>query len=302
MTIRPLRPADRDALLALWNRSAPLDPLTLVLLDEKVWADPAFDADVALVAEEDGALVGFGMGVLWPTSDVLRGSVKLLAVAPEHRRQGIGGRLLDLLEDGLRARGATVARIAEASPNYLTPGVDVRYTPGWLFVQQQGYQRIGETYNLDVDLTAEDWVTDADEQRLAAEGVTIRRAEAADHAPMMIFLDQHWPAWRGEIAQAFANDPISLHLALRGDAVVAFSAYDSNNLGTGWFGPMGTDPAARGLGIGGVLLRRCLGDMKAQGHPRSVIPWVGPVGFYAHYAGATIARVFHRFEKALTAP
>ena len=95
MRVRALRPDDRESLLALWNRSAPLDSLTPELLHEKVWGDPAFDADLAIVADEAGELVGFGMGVLWPTPDVLRGSIKLLGVAPEHRRQGLGGGLVE---------------------------------------------------------------------------------------------------------------------------------------------------------------------------------------------------------------
>jgi GNAT superfamily N-acetyltransferase len=33
----------------------------------------------------------------------------------------------------------------------------------------------------------------------------------------------------------------------------------------GWFGPMGTHPDLRGLGIGSILLKRCLKDMKRNG-------------------------------------
>ena len=84
--------------------------------------------------------------------------------------------------------------------------------------------------------------------------------------------------------------------------MLGFSAYDANNIGasatgTGWFGPMGTAAAARGRGVGAVLLKRCLADMAAQGHAVSTIPWVAPVGFYAHHVGAHISRVFYRYEK-----
>lgn len=303
MTLRPLRPDDAPAVLDLWNRSARYDPLTPALLEEKVWADPGFDPEAALVADDGGVLVGLAVGVRWGAPNETRGTVKLLCVAPERRREGIGGRLLGAVEAALRADGARTLRVAECSPNYLVPGIDLRYTPGWLFVQKHGFASVGEAVNMTVDLHADPqgtgWQSDADEARLAAAGVTVRRAEPHDGPAVAAILDANWPAWTPEIAAAMARTPPALALALRGDAVLGFSAYDANNVGTGWFGPMGTAPEARGLGIGGALCRRCLADLAAQGLGQATIPWVAPVGFYAHHAGAHVSRVFHRFEKAL---
>ncbi len=315
MTIRDLRESDADALLALWNRSAPYDPLTPDLLREKVWAEP--DAGPVLVAVADEAsgargepsastqypdsslLRGFALGALWGAPNQTRGTVKMICVAPASRREGIGGRLLSGVETGLKARGAEVCRVAECSPNYLIPGIDLRYTPGWLFAQKHGYENVGEAVNMHVDLLADEWDTSAKETALEASGVSVRRARTKERDEVMAFLDAHWPAWKPEIASTFAQEPVSLHLAWRGSALLGFSAYDANNRSTGWFGPMGTAPEARGLGIGGVLCRRCLRDLAAQGLASATIPWVAPVGFYAHYAGAHVSRVFHRFEKRL---
>lgn len=322
MTLRPLRESDAPALLALWNRSAPYDPLTPGLLREKVWGER--NAGPALVVEEgsefrvpgseleasgDGTaspqspvpspLLGFALGALWGAPNETRGTVKMICVAPEARREGIGGRLLEAVEAGLKARGAETVRVAECSPNYLIPGIDLRYTPGWLFVQKHGYESVGEAVNMHVDLGAESWSTAEREAALLAFGVEVRRAREDERDAMMAFLDAHWPAWKPEIAGTFDQHPVSLHLAWRGDALLGFSGYDANNVGTGWFGPMGTAPEARGLGIGGVLCRRCLRDLAAQGLASATIPWVAPVGFYAHYAGAHVSRVFHRFEKRL---
>ena len=303
---RPLRPADADALLALWNRSARYDPLTPALLAEKVWEDPGFDPALGLVDEAGGALVAFGMGVLWGPPNQTRGTVKLLCTAPERRREGRAGAILARLEAELAARGAVAVRVAESSPNYLVPGVDVRYTPGWLFVQKHGYAQVGEAVNMHVDLRADPhaagggaWATAPREAELAARGLTVRRAAPSDRGAVRAFLGRHWPAWIPEVEATFGRDPAALHLALDGDAVVGFSAHDANNRGTGWFGPMGTDPERRGLGVGAVLCRRCLADMAAAGRTAATIPWVAPVGFYAHHAGAHVSRVFHRFEKAL---
>jgi mycothiol synthase len=299
MNLRSLDRADAEGLLRLWNAAARLDPLTPALLAEKIWGDPDFDADLALVAEDGGHQTGFAVAVVRPGA--ARGVVKLIAVAPARWRQGTGGRLLAALEERMAERGARAIRLGESAPNYLVPGLDPRYTRALLFFEKHGYERFGETYNLEVDLEADDWETAAWERSLAEAGIEVRRAEDRDREVVATLLREHWPAWQAELAQSMRQAPVALHLALRGTEVLGFSAYDGNNRGTGWFGPMGTAPAARGLGIGGVLLRRCLRDLRAQGLRRATIPWVGPVAFYAHHAGAEIARVFYRYEKGIGA-
>lgn len=299
MIRRPIRRADAEALRALWNRAAPHDPLGAALFEEKVWGDAGFSPDLALVADNGGEIAGFAFGVIRPTDDGLRGVIKLLAVAPERQREGIGSRLVDALEAAIRDAGATAVRLGESPPNYLTPGLDPRYTRAMLLFEGRGYERLREAYHMQADLTGQTFGIEAAERVLAADGIAVRRAARSDHDAVMAFLDVHWPPWKAEIERTFANEPVSLHLAFEGGAVLGFSAYDANNVGTGWFGPMGTAPAARGRGVGAVLLKRCLADLQAQGHAASTIPWVAPIAFYAHHVGAEISRLFYRYEKKL---
>jgi GNAT superfamily N-acetyltransferase len=137
----------------------------------------------------------------------------------------------------------------------------------------------------------------------SGSGVTFHvwRASTEDRDRVGQLLKQHWPAWQGEIDVALANRPVSLHVAQPDSKtdLVAFAAYDANNRGTGWFGPMGTAPEWEGHGLGRILLLRCLEDIRQQGHPKAIIPWVGPVGFYHAAVGAQVSRVFMRMEKAL---
>ncbi|GAB5519345.1 MAG: hypothetical protein RhofKO_15960 [Rhodothermales bacterium] len=295
--LRPFAHDDEAALLQLWEAAFVYEPASVGLLREKIWQDPGFDTDLTVAAlTEEGTFAGMGMAVMRTVDGAQRGYVKLLAVAPESRREGLGRLMLRRLEDELKKHRVEEIRVAESAPNYLTPGLDVRYTPAMLLLDAEGYACTGETYNLHVDLR-QDWDTSRNEMRLAQQGVIIRRAELEDQSEMASFLAEHWPAWQAEIAVAFEQDPIALHLAVRDTEVLGFSAYDTNNIGTGWFGPMGTAPGVRGLGIGGLLLKRCLADLKAQGLAHAVIPWVGPVRFYSNSVGATIDRVFYRYAK-----
>ncbi len=299
MKLRPVTADDSEALLALWNRNVRFDPLTASLLAEKMFLDPDYSPELAWVAEEDGRPVGFIVGVLRRTGQSATGYIKLLAVDEPFRNKGIGSALLRQIETTLFEKGASEIRLFESGPNYLTPGLDPRYTFALLFFEKHGYQRFSETWNLEVDLTRQAFATESEEALLLAQGIEIRRAEAKDQNALMEFLTtENWAAWHGEAGRTFSNSPISLHVALLEGNFIGFAGYDGNNVGTGWFGPMGTTVAARGKGVGAVLLRRCLKDIKNQGRKTAIIPWVGPIKFYARHASAQVSRVFYRFKKA----
>jgi hypothetical protein len=163
-----------------------------------------------------------------------------------------------------------------------------------MFFEKHGYQKFGECYNLSCGLEGKDF------RREAPPGIEVRRARPDD--PIMAFLQRHFALWQSEVQTMLGNSPVSLHVALRNKELLGFAGYDGNNLGTGWFGPMGTSPDHRGSGLGGVLLSRCLEDLQAQGLKRCTIPWVGPWRFYARQCGAFIDRVFWRYERSTTTP
>jgi ribosomal protein S18 acetylase RimI-like enzyme len=76
--------------------------------------------DDLLVAERDGAIVGFVMYTMEGgryEQDVTTGLVENLYVKPEARRDGIGSALLDEAEDRLRDNGATAITIEAMADN-----------------------------------------------------------------------------------------------------------------------------------------------------------------------------------------
>ena len=281
---------DMDALFQCWNASAHFDPLPLKVFQEKL-NDDGYRDGFGWVEEEEGAVCGFVVGVVRTVDRISVGYVKLLAVHPERRRQGWGSALLAKLLDAFALERVNRIRIAESAPNYLTPGLDVRYTPALHLFEKHGFKTIGEAYNMEASLPGEGYPTDQ------IPGLTIKRAQRDDGPGVEKFVANEWKAWVPEVHCSLRRDPVAVHLALNGEEIVAFSAYEGNNAGLGTFGPMGTSPEYRGRGIGENLLKWCLTDLVHLGYERVTIPWVTSIGFYTKTVYATISRVFTRMEK-----
>lgn len=299
MEIHSFEEQELSDVLELCNRHMEYDELSETLLREKVFDDPSYDKELIFTAWQDEKLVGFISGVTREIRAEKIGYVKLMVVHSDYRRQGIGSALYEKLEEIYRKRAMHKVRVYDVPFNYFMPGIDPRYTPAIAFFETLGFRRFADTSNMIVDLTAQDFSTASEEEKLKTEHIEIGRAEYSDREEVMQFVDDNFPLWRHEVSNAYNSLPVSLHIARHDGIIKAFSAHNGNNFGTGWFGPMGTHPDLRGKGIGGILLKRCLQDMKDWGLTESTIPWVGPIRFYSYYVNAVVNRVFWRYEKEL---
>lgn len=299
-----IEPHDLNEVAACWNAAAILDPCDVTVLSEKILDDDGVLPSLRLAARDRQRLDGVCVGALRDTGTDRRGFIKLLAVHPDARRRGIGSELLRRVEYELISAGVSWIRVAESAPNYLTPGIDSQNSLTINFFRQFGYKSMGEAFNMRVDLHQAELKAPMQSARDMSriDSIILRRATEHDLMAVERFVLKYWAAWLREVQQAFCNTPISVHVAIsnekeRSGEVVGFAAYDANNRGTGWFGPMGTDPAFEGKGIGRALLLKCLADFDRQGRSTATIPWVGPQGFYARHVAAEIDRRFTRLEK-----
>ncbi len=256
--------------------------------DEKLFGAGPRGTTQALGAWEGDALIG--------VAAVSANRIRVLAVAPNARGRGVGSALLAACEATARAAGETALRTLDQPGNYLAPGIDERNAAAIAWLERRGWRRHGEL-NLDVliDVRGNPRVSAARADELAAaaraRGYEVRRAHPDERALVDAVSAEFGGAWPFEVERALGAEPSGVHVALQGGAYCAFAAHDGNNRGLGWFGPAGTWPAHRGLGLGEALLVACLVDVAAH-HAQCEVAWIGPRGFYDKVAGIAAERRF----------
>ena len=296
--IRLAHEDDLPALYELAHGTLAHDTFSPDLLAEKLFKErrPEQFRWQVHIAEAQGKAIGLMQSVTRPAAH--KAWIGLFAVAPGFRRRGIARTLFQEAREQWPEETAEVEALAIPG-NYFAPGLDPRYTEALCFLERLGFERFKDCVNLIADLSQR-FDTTADEKRLAGESIHVRRADRGDDALLdAFFAEQFGEDWRFEVGLTMENDPPTLHLAMQNDRIIAFSAHSTQNREWGFFGPMGTTPAARGKGLGRVLLWRCLNDMFDAGHRTSVIPWVGPIAFYQQWAGCRVDRVFWRYRLSL---
>ena len=298
MNIRPLTASDLPDLLELCRETLPLDTFSVPVLHSRIMDEPNRNPAYQLSTWEGDRLAGVLLGGTRGSDDGTFGALRMFAVAPAFHRQGLASELLGELETRMRQAGLRTLRAGNTAPNYIWPGLDVRYTPAFCFLQKHGFERTGDAVNMDVDLRSRDWSTADMETRLDGS-FAVRRLESRDRDQFGAWLQQWWGAgWHAEALASYGNDPVSTFVATQDDRICAFASYNVAAL-EGGFGPTGTQPSVQGRGLGRILLFRCMDDLKQMGHEKAEICWTGPISFYARTAGAVMSRIFWSMEKQL---
>jgi GNAT superfamily N-acetyltransferase len=122
--------------------------------------------------------------------------------------------------------------------------------------------------------------------RLQDSGITIKRALAPDKSRVLDFIrDTFNQGWADECSAAFAAQPVTCHIAVRGSTLLGFACYDAT--ARGFFGPTGLSPEERGNGVGTALLLASLTAMREAGYGYAAIGWCDDaMEFYRKAAGA----------------
>jgi len=125
---------------------------------------------------------------------------------------------------------------------------------------------------------------------IESEGVrefNVRRAQPFELTPVRRFVTENFSRnWADEISVGFAHQPISVFVATIEREIVGFAGYECTR--RGFFGPTGVASAARGKGVGAVLLLEALAALREMGYVYAIIGAAGPVRFYQKTVGAII--------------
>lgn len=273
-----------------WGRGelgALVEVVTAALPEEGLTDDElaacCFDDPGVVLAADDGA--GAVSVVCRPFGAVSVAFVKLIAVRPEARRAGLGGRLLAAAEAWAFEQGAVEVHLAGSAPAYLWPGVDTTMVPMLCLAEAAGYEPVGAELNMRLATTF---------RAPVPEGVEVRRVlDDADAAAVAGTVAREWPHWGPELERAVEQG--GCLVAWQGAEVVGFGCHSVNR--AGWIGPMGTVPGAGRSGVGHAVLGLLCRDLMTAGVEQAEIAWVGPVRFYAK-AGAVTSRAFRTYRKA----
>lgn len=125
-------------------------------------------------------------------------------------------------------------------------------------------------------------------KELSDKGIEIKRALSPNkHLILEYIKTTYGEGWASECDVAFSNKPISCFIAVKDKNIIGFGCYDAT--APNYFGPMGISEAFRGMGIGKVILNKCLMSMKDDGYGYAIIGWVeDAVEFYQTAVGATV--------------
>jgi ribosomal protein S18 acetylase RimI-like enzyme len=232
--------------------------------------------------------------------------ITAFGVLPDYRRRGIGRALFQYADERLRGQGRQTVSIAPYVPNYFIPGVDVEAYPVALeFLAGQGFAQVDHAISMGADLSgyqipAE--IVALEKRREQEDGVTIRPVTSSDLPELMPFIVQHfgWDWFRfaqDYLLEIFGANPtqVCFLVARQHGEIVGYCQQKLER-----FGPFGVDPARRNLGIGRLLLFRCLATMSARQNYFAYFLWTGEDAARLYsFAGFRRRREFALFSKSL---
>lgn len=263
--VRPLRPADVPAVVALLAAAAPYQMITEEWLGWRLTGAPAAERFGVLVAAGADGVVGTALtGLLHESADPGLGFVNL-TVHPRGRGGGAGGALLAAAERRLAAVGA-VAAYAKVADDPTSTG----------FAERRGYRRGRRAEFLLLDLA------DADLSAPAALPAGVRLLAAADlpdpyplyladldasrDEPGEVTMDEiSYADWRTAYWERPDLDRDLTTVAVRDGEVLAFGFAITDRRDRYRSGMTGTRRGHRGRGLARAVKQRSLSRARAVG-------------------------------------
>ncbi len=297
-TVKEFDACQEHAVVNLWNRCLVRDEITLTTFRRKALLDSNFDPHGCFIAAAGDEIVGFLLGLRrrYPYYDLGlepdKGWITVFFVHPDHRRDGIGSALLARAEQFLARCGASQVTVADYTPNYFFPGIDLdAYEPSFKFLTARGYVMAQRVYGMGTSLI--DFAVPADQAekflRLRSAGVSVEVFEPSLTLKVLEFLRLHYPGDLFHVARnRLMEDPEcdEILVALKAGEVIGFSHFLGER-----FGPFGIAPTYAGRGIGPMLYYATVEQMRKKGRRNLWLAWTtGRAKDFYYHVGLRVTR------------
>jgi GNAT superfamily N-acetyltransferase len=304
--IREFHAGRLAAVVDLWNRCLPADPITVRRFRNLILLDPNFDPAglrLAYVADQlVGAVYAVRRGVPTLGTDIEpdSGWILFFFVDPDFRGQGIGR---DLLDDALRWLARGQVDFSPYTPNYILPGLDAEAYPAAAnLLKQLGFSALYEAVAMHRSLDGYEIPAAVRGQRadLSDRGYALRTANDDDLVDLIPLARDHFNSdWSRAIRESVggAGMPLDRIVIVREPTgrLVGWAMFGTYEDVIDRFGPFGVLEECRGTGLGKALLYKTMECMRAQGAHTAWFLWTGEQSAAGHLyrkAGFEIARRF----------
>lgn len=298
-----------EEILQLWNQELVYDRISKERFFEQILYDENFNSQLFKLAIADNQVVGFVYGVkrqvpyLTRGLEPTRGWILQVAVAQFWKRQGIAKALVSQVEETLQTAGISEITLCAFSPNYFTPGIDLRYTEGLAFFKALGYLGKGDAVSMGAVLTNHEVDVEAILSEKRKQGIRIIPYEESYYAKILEFAEMEFGGgWHRNILLAMQAGEASetIFFAVdEDDQVIGFTMRKIDGNDTR-FGPIGVSSKIRSKGLGSALLEVMLDDLIKRGIYYTFFLWTHgkTIDFYRKH-GFEIYRTYELSRKEL---
>lgn len=306
MRARAIRPEDLPRIAELVLPAFPELELDDGYLGANLFEDPDFEPELCAGCFDGNEPVGI-VAAVPRRRGAGAGPVGHLKII--HARSGphfgeILSGLLERAETELVRQGAERVQTGGAAPVYLLPGLPARSRGVRAILEERGYRCVERRRSMTVDLPEAELDTGEAEADLGRAGIVIRRGGEYDRRVIPAQIGSVFSReWAFEVDRALEDTSRArtrggvAHFALSGRDLAGFAV--AGLWAANAFGPMGTLPGFAGRGIGAVLLKRALGELRSRGISTGLIPWIGPEQFYRRVVNARATLDYRLLEKPL---
>lgn len=281
LTVRQYQVNDFEGVINLWNKCLSRDSISKDAFQEKVLADSNFEPEGCFIAEDEGELLGFMLGIVrkFPLENIgLQleiGWITVFFVDPEFRRQKIGERLLEKVMDYFKGNQRSKIYVSSYVPNYFFPGVDVdKYQGAYQFLKVNGFIESSKVIGMGNELQDMIMPEKIEEkiEILHSKGIYIQDFEKKYTYSLLNFLRGEFPGdWAAAIVDKIKRETDDeIIIAVKNNEVLGYCQFEGSH-----FGPFGVSEKLRGEGIGSILFWKVVEKMKEAGKHFIWLAWTG---------------------------